>query len=49
MKKYILFTEEELTDLGKGNEIKHSLSNGEVLYFMCTERFVEMMEEQESK
>ena len=47
MKRYILFTEEELTDLGKGNEIKHTLSSGETLYFMCTERFRELCNDEE--
>lgn len=44
-RNYILFSEEELTDLGKGNIIEHPLPSGEVLYFMCAERYAEMMEE----
>lgn len=47
-KRYICFTEEELTDLGKGNiiEIPH---NNEVLYFMCQERYDEMVTEEEEE
>ena len=47
MKRYILFSEEELIDLGKGNAIDHQMPGGEVLTFMCRERFVELCEEQE--
>ena len=47
MKRYILFSEEELIDLGKGNIIDHRLPNGEILYFMCAERYDEMIEESE--
>lgn len=47
MKQYILFSEEELIDLGKGNTIKHRLPSGEVLYFMCAERYEEMLKEEE--
>lgn len=42
MKRYILFTEEELTDLGKGNTIEFPY-NDKVLYFMCQERYDEML------
>ena len=47
MKRYILFSEEELIDLGRGDEIALEVSGGEILYFMCRERFVELCEEQE--
>lgn len=47
MKRYILFSEEELTDLGKGNVIDFELPNGEMLCFMCAERYNEMLEKQE--
>lgn len=47
MKRYILFSEEELTDLGKGNEIECPLPSGEILYFMCAERYEEMIRETE--
>ena len=48
MEQYILFTEEELSDLGKGNVIEHPLPGGEILYFMCTERFLEMCDDEEA-
>ena len=47
MKQYILFSEEELTDLVKGNTIEHPLPSGKILYFMCAERFDEMMKKKE--
>ena len=47
MRRYILFSEEELISLGKGNVIQQALSSGEVLFFMCAERYDEMCEEQE--
>lgn len=45
MKRYILFSEEELSDLGKGNMIYHRLPDGELVCFMCAERYAEMKEE----
>ena len=42
MRRYILFSEEELIDLGKGNTIECPLPSGEILYFMCAERYDEM-------
>lgn len=47
MRRYILFSEEELTDLGMGNTIEHPLPSGEILYFMCAERYDEQREEEE--
>ena len=44
-KYYILFSEEELSDLGKGNEIEHQMLSGETVYFMCAERYAEMVAE----
>lgn len=45
MRRYIIFSEEELIDLGKGNIIEHRLHSGEIIYFMCAERYAEMCEE----
>ena len=45
MRRYILFSEEELIDLGKGNVIDYKLPNGETVIFMCAERYEEMIEE----
>ena len=41
MKRYILFTEEELDAMIHGEEIIHrpSNNNGEPMYFMCKEHF----------
>lgn len=39
MKRYILFTEEELDDMIHGEEIHHQLPSGETVYFMCKEHF----------
>lgn len=43
MKHYILFTQEELEDMLNGCEIKHypSVANGEPIYFMCKEHFLQ--------
>ena len=41
MKHYILFTKDELEDMLEGVEICHTLSNGETVYFMCKEKFIE--------
>lgn len=41
MKHYILFTKDELEDMMKGVELCHTLSNGENVYFMCKEKFIE--------
>lgn len=49
MKRYILFTEEELTDLGKGTTIECPMPSGEILYFMCVERYEEMLREKEEE
>ena len=42
MKRYVLFTQEELEDMLNGREIEHflSCSNGEPIYFMCKEHFI---------
>lgn len=42
MKRYILFTLEELEDLINGYEIEHPMSGGEVLCFMNKEHFAKM-------
>lgn len=47
MSKYILFSEEELTNLGMGNTIEAPLESGEVLYFMCAERYYEQRAEED--
>lgn len=40
MKRYILFTQEELEDMLNGCEIEHHVSGcDEPLYFMCKEHF----------
>lgn len=49
MKQYILFSEEELVDLGKGNMIDFRLPSGELVCFMCSERYVEMLNEPEEE
>ena len=47
MKRYILFTEEELDDMIHGSEIAHTLSNGETVYFMCEEHFIDGKEDED--
>lgn len=50
MKRYILFTQEELTDMLNGREIDHDISEvkaGEKLYFMCKEHFLDKCESDE--
>jgi hypothetical protein len=50
MKRYILFTQEELTDMLNGREIDHDISEvkaGEKLYFMCKEHFLDKCETDE--
>ena len=42
LKRYILFTLEELEDLINGCEIEHPTSGGEILYFMNKEHFAQM-------
>ena len=49
MKRYILFSEEELIDLGKGNMIDFKMPNGELVCFMCAERYEEMLREKEEE
>lgn len=39
MKHYVLFTKEELCDMIRGKEIKHSISDAGTLYFMCKDYF----------
>lgn len=42
MKRYILFTDEELVKLIRGEEIEHKNSDGDTLYFMSKEYFSEL-------
>lgn len=49
MKRYILFTEEELTKLMNGEEIKHQISNVGTLYFMSKESFAKSIDCVESE
>lgn len=49
MKQYILFSEEELSDLGKGDMIDFRLPSEELVCFMCAERYVEMLDKQEDE
>lgn len=42
LKRYILFTLEELEDLINGHEIEHPTSGGEVLYFMNKGHFAQL-------
>ena len=42
MKRYILFTEEELIEMIRGGEIAHKISGiDETLYFMCKDYFID--------
>lgn len=43
MKRYILFTEEELYDLLNGGETEHNI-NGITVYFMSVDQFARMTE-----
>ena len=49
MKRYILFSKEELSDLGKGVVIDHLVPNGEKVSFMCAECYEEMLNETEEE
>ena len=42
MKRYILFTDEDLKDLVNGREVKLRTSDNEVLYFMSKEHFAKL-------
>lgn len=44
MKRYILFTDEELVKLIRGEEIEHTNSDGTILYFMAKEHFAKLAE-----
>lgn len=41
MKRYVLFTEEELYDLLNGGETEHNI-NGVTVYFMSVDQFASM-------
>ena len=45
MKKYILFTDEELKALSNGGEIKHFINGVGELYFMSQECFMKSIDE----
>ena len=45
MKKYILFTDEELHDMLNGREVEHHTSDNCVLYFMSKEHFSKLADE----
>lgn len=43
MRRYILFTEEELYDLLNGGETEHRFDNGETVYFMSVDQYAKML------
>ena len=41
MKRYVLFTKDQLESMLEGLEICYTLSTGDTIYFMCKEKFLE--------